>query len=608
MVAACGGSDSGTKPDGGGAPDGAVPATGCDARRGAAISASEMPGVCVDGFCTVAPWGLPGLGEVQAVSADEVWGIVNESAVARGARTAWTIERIPGLATVRALYAAGSEDVWAGGSGATGASTLVHRVNGTWQPIAEVTKAVTDLAGRRGTRDVWALTRDVLYHYDGNTWSMQPLEVAHGWGRVVVTAGGDVFLGGDGGRVGHVVGAAIEIDFAPQSESIQQLFATGPADIWAGKYHYDGAKWTAISIDLGMGMGSPVDAAWGPARDDVWLPWGHGIARWNGATCSELWTAPERAQWPKLDAVDGTADGTVYFGGGGLGWYERGAFTMHDETFLFANEVAIASDGTAWLATNRAGLGRIVGDTFSEILLSPGFFFDDISAIGTGVVAAGSAVVRMDAAGTATTLVAPADGQRFSDVYAASPNDVWLITNNGRIQRWTATDGLTTPSVISGTFNAVAGSGPSDVWFVGDGRSANTIVRWNGASFEVVDTGQPPNNAVAVAARAPDDVWIAFDTGVLAHWNGGAWTSLAPGVGRVSALAVDGPDRVWVVGHELARTTAAGIVERFHVLPDAKHVATGSSGVVMVAQFGAVWRSPSAGVGSGRLSTRLAVP
>jgi hypothetical protein len=63
--------------------------------------------------------------------------------------------------------------------------------------------------------------------------------------------------------------------------------------------------------------------------------------------------------------------------------------------------------------------------------------------------------------------------------WGSGPSDIWAVGDGGATQHW---NGSAWTSVASGTtrsLRGVWGSGPDDVWAVGYG---GTIGRWNGAS------------------------------------------------------------------------------------------------------------------------------
>jgi hypothetical protein len=94
------------------------------------------------------------------------------------------------------------------------------------------------------------------------------------------------------------------------------------------------------------------------------------------------------------------------------------------------------------------------------------------------------------------------------------------------------------------TFDAVHGTGPNDIWVVGD---LGTIAHFNGMLWSLA----PPLTSVhlrAVAAASATDVWAFGDSGVALHFNGAAWTRVDLGTDKHLVAAVSlGAKDLWVM-------------------------------------------------------------
>jgi hypothetical protein len=149
-----------------------------------------------------------------------------------------------------------------------------------------------------------------------------------------------------------------------------------------------------------------------------------------------------------------------------------------------------------------------------------------------------------------------ASGEGLNDVVALSANEAWLV---GRYWRMNAQITSEWPGVAffwdGSNFdthylpwvsparnqwaNAVAATGPSDVWIVGDGTGAGAnsyIWHWNGSSWTHVPGPTPGRSRVLedIVALAANDVWAGgyyTDTAYVVHpwiihWNGSGWTEV----------------------------------------------------------------------------------
>jgi hypothetical protein len=173
-------------------------------------------------------------------------------------------------------------------------------------------------------------------------------------------------------------------------------------------------------------------------------------------------------------------------------------------------------------------------------------------------------------------------GSTFSQLnatFAASHTQAWAVgqtrvaaSGDGfetLIEEWNGTTWSVVPgapaSASASSLNGVSGSGPSDIWAVGQDASTSFIEHWNGQSWSHVASpvGEPPDGQLnAVSADSPADAWAggsANVNGVVAplieHWNGTQWT-VSPGAidatgtassGRILSVAAISPADVWAL-------------------------------------------------------------
>lgn len=174
-------------------------------------------------------------------------------------------------------------------------------------------------------------------------------------------------------------------------------------------------------------------------------------------------------------------------------------------------------------------------------------------------------------------------------IWGTSERDIWTVGgplgNSGfesLVMRFEGTSWRRTVTGGSETYWWVHGSGPSDVWMVGEkGR----ISHWDGAKLEERTSGTTAT-LFGVWAAAPDDAWAVGGTpdqptatnDVLLHWDGTSWKpEVLPHKNGVALFKVWGEskDDVYVVGE-------AGLVWR---------------------RKGAAWSREAMGVAKGRLTT-----
>jgi hypothetical protein len=168
--------------------------------------------------------------------------------------------------------------------------------------------------------------------------------------------------------------------------------------------------------------------------------------------------------------------------------------------------------------------------------------------------------------------------------------------SGGLVEHWNGTHWqiARTPGSLAETLNAVAGTGPNDVWVAGSvnlgaPRPAgdNTFfehfdgTRWQTVPGPAGNFSEDPVDVTALAALSPSDVWAvgtqnaegAGEPGILnmaAHWDGTAWTIIpTPNLGSsvsqsdvpTGVTAISAND-VWASGVEFTGCQAASGVSR----------------------------------------------
>jgi hypothetical protein len=198
------------------------------------------------------------------------------------------------------------------------------------------------------------------------------------------------------------------------------------------------------------------------------------------------------------------------------------------------------------------------------------------------IVGAGGTVIRGDG-GTWTALDSGSSND-LNDVWGTSSADVWAVGSSGTILHWDGAQWAALDSGVSDRLVSVMGLGPADIWATATTFQRGRILHWDGASWAtelelevpvgrvfVLDSAHvwvatlgallmrdgggwsqvvgafPSTNVPSLAASSPSDVWISG--GSTAHFDGGEWTVVSPGV-RAAATAIVSlaPDDVWAVG------------------------------------------------------------
>jgi hypothetical protein len=164
---------------------------------------------------------------------------------------------------------------------------------------------------------------------------------------------------------------------------------------------------------------------------------------------------------------------------------------------------------------------------------------------------------------------------QLNGVFAASHTEAWAVgqtrvavSGDGfetLIEEWNGSTWSVVPgapaSASASSLNGVAGTGPSDIWAVGQNASTSFIEHWNGQSWSHVASpaSEPADGQLnTVSADSPADAWAAGSatnansvvTPLIEHWNGKQW-SVSPGAinngGRILSIAAISPADVWAL-------------------------------------------------------------
>jgi hypothetical protein len=157
---------------------------------------------------------------------------------------------------------------------------------------------------------------------------------------------------------------------------------------------------------------------------------------------------------------------------------------------------------------------------------------------------------------------------QLNATFAASHTQAWAVgqtrvaaSGDGfetLIEEWNGSTWSVVPgapaSASASSLNGVSGSGPSDIWAVGQNAGTSFIEHWNGQSWSHVASpaSEPPDGQLnAVSADSPTDAWAGGSamkvndphnsgvTPLIEHWNGTQW-SVSPGAINTTGTANSG--------------------------------------------------------------------
>jgi hypothetical protein len=560
------------------------------AKEGTASTASKVvvgvsappTGACVEGFCWLNP--LPqgnDLDDVWSVSATDVWAVGEFGAIVHYDGSTWS--NIAGGQGDRLLdvWASGDDDVWV----ASQSDGVLHGGMKGFAP-ASVPDADADNADVKAlwgssADDVWAVG-SAIFHFDGHAWttSMKLADDAslvcgtgaadvwvagatagatfvlhydgHGWTRMPSSSDGDPYaiwcsgpnqpwIAGEYASLVRWDGAAW-VNVPSPGDGWMTLGGSGPTDVWAAGdrvFHYDGHAWAEQSV--GDDAFAFTDGVSGQGSEDVWLVGESGKRyHFNGKAWREVGDA--MAGLPQGEALEDLwgAGGEVFAGD-----------LDRDALFEWNGQGLTPADPAAAHAYVGARAYRVSQD--------------------------GSGIEHWD--GTAFTAVpwwkAPSGAPDLPAplaVWADTADDVW-VAGVGTLAHW---DGHALTLVVDepvpagpdppdtrDVLEAVWGTGPADVWAVGEDSDEEALaVHFTGHAFtRTVIAGVDELTAVAGAGA---DVWALTSDleSVGEHYDGSRWSPIdcsdpdpddPDGDDDYSPassppLSVDAPGDAWTVG------------------------------------------------------------
>jgi hypothetical protein len=145
------------------------------------------------------------------------------------------------------------------------------------------------------------------------------------------------------------------------------------------------------------------------------------------------------------------------------------------------------------------------------------------------------------------------------------------------------------------------------VWAVGD---PGVLAHWNGSAWSTVASGTTAHLA-RVHGSAANDVWVVGGdgslTGVALHWNGSAWSDRSAGLNdSLSSIFAISPSNAWAVGND---DSYVQWDSSFGTWSSTSHAdnrgqsldgvwASGATDIWMVGDGNAVWHSNGASLAS----------
>lgn len=426
-----------------------------------------------------------------------------------------------------------------------------------------------------GPDDVWVAS-ERLYRFDGERWSSVALPVAGAvtevWGR----ARDEVYAVVDRALLRWDGLAWTDLQAPEQEWTRNAVWASAPDDVWLGgryrSWHYDGATWTesprsfvAIAGDDDIGLyaigGDRIKLF--RLEDGEWVrAWGD----WHG-----------RRTFQTLAVGGGEVVLTGFPGFHAAHRDDRWVDLPIDQHH--AGALWVTPNGTHLRQGSRGTMLHVHGSTIEDHPIPPELEVVDIHGVGDDfAIAVGDrGVLRWDGArwrsmtelhpnltrvravGDGVAIMGrdsllrfeggewsePASADALRATWGSGPDDVWAVGDGGRVLRWDGDRVQRLEPPTQHTLRALWGDAADAVWAVGD---AGTILQWDGSRWSAEDSGTE-QALYAVWGTGPGDVWAGGSGGVLLHRDSDGWSVVPHALAQpIRALGGYATDDVWAAG------------------------------------------------------------
>jgi hypothetical protein len=540
------------------------------------------------------------LSSVWGSAADDVFAVGGAGTIVHWDGSSWSSTDSGTTNDLYGIWGASPGHIFAVGQ----AGTILHWDGTKWSPMKAATTHDFHAVWGSGAKDVYAVGLSTAEHWDGETWleigqqqTIDPLlsagdglggsldESLNGvWG----SSSRDVYIVGDS-LLAHWDGFTWTKRASGNTAGYLSVWGSGPKDVFVvGQRidHWDGASWSEVTSPVSASGGSaPVLAVWGSGPDNVFTLGDTKdeldapalrIDRWNGDSWSESALPHYTGQLGR--EVDAAAFGTSGQPRAGLwGAWPDAIFAVGPPNTVLQNhgtafmsqplsgsvDVVVAISGDATGDVFAVGLRADQNDTYHQdpVLLHWNQKSWDVVQVGTidfvsamwvgatdDVVTNIGGFSQWNGSAFAPMQAAPPPSIYVNNIWGSGPNDIYAVgdsTPNLPIVHW---DGATWTQATadsswqpgSTTLYGVWGSGAGDVFAVG---TKGTVMHSDGKQWSLMDTVSGVDLSTvdfsSVWGAAWNDVYAVGARGAILHFDGKQWNKLASGTTE-DLLAVGG--------------------------------------------------------------------
>ncbi len=476
-------------------------------------------------------------------------------------------------------------DVWANGPAdawAVGSDGIIMRWDGTgWFRFASpVQRNLNGVCGCAGDR-AWAVGADGVLTWDGLSWELDAGTPGDDPLSDIWCQCGDpvhLYAVGPDGIIYHHDGTGWAIEVSGVVEDLNRVWAANPDEAWAvGRrgtmIHRQAGTWQPVALSTDHEL----NGVWGTAADRVWAVGTFGtVLAWDGLSWTEepseggsifmdLWGWPatdaywivgnwavlqrQADQWNRIDLPGGMPQLTALDGTGPDDIWAVGEAgnVMHH-------------DGTGW----RDSFPTV--EWLEDMCAQPG---PDGRLEAYVVGRWRGAVLRWD--GAAWQGVDSGSQERFSAVWCAGEHGVWALSEDGPLVRFagpyreeTTVGELSPGTYLHGLEGRYTDQG-LELWAVGDD---GLVAHFDGQAWSqeaIVDGWTALEDVYVSPDGSQPQVVVVGEDGHVHTFDGATWTQLDLGTTEdLNAVWGDGQGTIWIAGDRGAVFTwdGAAFVQR----------------------------------------------
>jgi hypothetical protein len=248
------------------------------------------------------------------------------------------------------------------------------------------------------------------------------------------------------------------------------------------------------------------------------------------------------------------------------------------------------------------------GDLDRAVLSVWGTSPDDVFAVGGPLGNTGFESLVLHYDGARWRELAPGGEETFWWVAGSGPNDVWMVGERGRAVRWDGAAFEAHPTGTTATLWGVIAFSPDDAWAVGgmpggdEGAVKDIVLRWDGGAWSPEPLPEQLGRALyKVWGESSDDLYVVGEYGVIWHRAGTTWELQSdPPIADGTLFTTTGCSRneVYAVGGEYVLRSDGEVWRRVEVelTNSVNGVACGRPGEVAIVGFGGLKQRLADGV------------